>query len=346
MSPTRTEMRIEGACGHSTIVVGEPIEHLASYCDGATGMIVTDGTVARLYRHRFPPWPVMEIGTGEESKTLATVEGLYEAFLAHEIDRSSLIVAIGGGIVCDVAGFAASTYLRGLSFGFVPTTLLAQVDAGVGGKNGVNFRGYKNLVGTFTQPSFVLCDPTLLRTLPEAEVKNGFAEAIKQAAIGDETLFSYLEEHCREALALDPDVVGHVIHASLTVKRRLVLADEKEQGERRKLNFGHTLGHALEAVGLLRHGEAVSIGMVAAARLSIKSGLVRDEDAMRLEVLLRRFGLPVSTRMNADLVRQALKKDKKKQNDQIHFVLIDRIGHAKVVPIRVGELDGILDDLR
>ena len=173
-------------------------------------MIVTDGPVRACIGTGFRPWPVIEIGTGEESKTLATVERLYEAFLAHEIDRSSLIVAIGGGIVCDVAGFAASTYLRGLSFGFVPTTLLAQVDASVGGKNGVNFNGYKNLVGTFTQPRFVLCDPALLRTLPEAEVKNGFAEAVKQAAIGDETLFSYLEEHVREALSLDPDVVGHV----------------------------------------------------------------------------------------------------------------------------------------
>jgi 3-dehydroquinate synthase len=341
-----TQMHIDGASGHSTIVVGESIARLASYCDGATGMIVTDGPVVNLYRHTFPPWPVIEIGTGEKSKTLETVERLYEAVLAHEIDRSSLIVAIGGGIVCDVAGFAASTYLRGLSFGFVPTTLLAQVDAGVGGKNGVNFNGYKNLVGTFTQPSFVLCDPALLRTLPEAEVKNGFAEAIKQAAIGDEALFVYLEEQCHKALALDPAVVGHIVHTSLAIKRKIVLADEREQGERRKLNFGHTVGHALETVGLLRHGEAVSIGMVAAARLSVKSGLLREEDARRIEVLLRRFGLPVSTEMNADLVRHALRKDKKRHNDHIHFVLLDGIGSAKVVPVRIGELDGILDDLR
>lgn len=341
-----TEMHIDGASGRSTIMVGESIVRLASYCDDATGMIVTDGPVANLYRHRFPPWPVIEIGTGEESKTLKTVERLYEAFLAHEIDRSSLIVAIGGGIVCDVAGFAASTYLRGLSFGFVPTTLLAQVDAGVGGKNGVNFNGYKNLVGTFTQPSFVLCDPALLRTLPETEVKNGFAEAIKQAAIGDEALFVYLEEQCHKALSLDPAVVGHIVDASLVIKRKIVLADEREQGERRKLNFGHTVGHALETVGHLRHGEAVSIGMVAAARLSVESGLIREEDARRLEALLRRFGLPVSTEMNADLVRHALRKDKKRHNDQIHFVLLDGIGSARVVPVRIGELDGILDDLR
>ena len=246
-------------------------------------MIVTDGSVRSLYGDLFPPWEVIEIGIGERSKTLATVERIYEAFLQYEIDRSSFVVAIGGGLVCDVAGYAASTYLRGLRFGFVPTTLLAQVDASVGGKNGVNFKGYKNLVGTFTQPLFVLCDFALLKTLPEPELKNGFAEAIKTAAIGDAHLFSFLETAWKGALSLEPDVIERIVYDCLTVKSRIVSFDEREKGERRKLNFGHTVGHALEKVNHLRHGEAVSLGMVAAAKLSARRGFLTEDDVERLE---------------------------------------------------------------
>jgi 3-dehydroquinate synthase len=340
-----TQLEIEGVSGTSIILIGESMARLPRYCTAAKNVILTDRRVAELYGHQFPPWPVIEIGRGEEMKTLKTVGSLYGAFLGQEIDRSSLIVAIGGGIVCDVAGFAASTYLRGLRFGFVPSTLLAQVDAGVGGKNGVNFKGYKNLIGTFTQPAFVLCDPVLLRTLPEEEVKNGFAEAVKQAAIGDAAFFSYLERHCEEALSLDPGVIGHVIHASLSVKKRFVMADEKEQGERKKLNFGHTLGHALEAVNHYRHGEAISVGMVAAARLSVAQGRLPAKHAARLEALLARFGLPVRMVAESDLLWEALGRDKKRENDHIHFVLLDEIGQANVAPIRIGELNEILKDL-
>ena len=340
-----TELRIQGVSGESIILIGESMARLPQYCTATKSVILTDRRVAELYGHQFPTWPVIEIGRGEEMKTLKTVGSLYGAFLGQEIDRSSLIVAIGGGIVCDVAGFAASTYLRGLRFGFVPSTLLAQVDAGVGGKNGVNFKGYKNLIGTFTQPSFVLCDPALLRTLPEAEVKNGFAEVVKQAAIGDAALFSYLEGHCEEALSLDPDVIGHVTHASLSVKKRFVMADEKEQGERKKLNFGHTLGHAIEAVYSYRHGEAISVGMVAAARLSVAQGRLHEGQAARLEALLHRFGLPVRMVAESDFLWHALGRDKKRENDHIHFVLLDEIGRANVAPIRIGELNEILKDL-
>ena len=162
-------LQTKGASGQSTITMGEPLERLSAYCDAAKSVIITDGPVRALYGDLFPSWEVIEIGLGERSKTLATVNRLYQSFLRHEVDRSSFVVAIGGGLVCDVAGYAASTYLRGLRFGFVPTTLLAQVDASVGGKNGVNFRGYKNLVGTFTQPQFVLCDFSVLHTLPAPE---------------------------------------------------------------------------------------------------------------------------------------------------------------------------------
>jgi 3-dehydroquinate synthase len=327
-------------------MVGEPLGRLVSHCIGTKRVIITDGTVRALYGSLFPPWDVIEIGIGEQSKTLATVEKIYEAFLRYEVDRSSFVVAIGGGLVCDVAGYAASTYLRGLRFGFAPTTILAQVDASVGGKNGVNFKGYKNLVGTFTQPQFVLCDFSVLRTLPAPELKNGFAEAIKTAAVGDAQLFSFLEATWKGALSLEPDLIERIVYDCLALKSRIVALDETEKGERRKLNFGHTVGHALEKVNRLRHGEAVSLGMVAAARLSARRGLLSRNDAGRIEALLSKFELPVRTHMDANLVRDALRRDKKRENEEIHFVLLDGIGNARVMPIGIHELDEVLNDLR
>jgi 3-dehydroquinate synthase len=327
-------------------MMGEPLERLSSHCDAAKNVIITDGPVRALYGDLFPPWEVIEIGLGERSKTLATVSKLYESFLRHEVDRSSFVVAVGGGLVCDVAGYAASTYLRGLRFGFVPTTLLAQVDASAGGKNGVNFKGYKNLVGTFTQPRFVLCDFSVLRTLPLIELKNGFAEVIKTAAIGDAQLFSLLEASWKEALSLEPDLIERIIYACLALKSRIVSLDEKEKGERRKLNFGHTVGHALEKINHLRHGEAVSLGMVAAARLSTRRGLLSRKDAERIEGLLRKFDLPVRTHLNEGRVRNTLRKDKKRENEEIHFVLLDSIGNARVIPVGIREVDEVLRDLR
>ena len=339
-------IHIEAASGQSTIMVGESLEHLSSHFDATKRVIITDSPVRSFYGDLFPPCEVIEIGIGEPSKTLATVEKIYEALLRYEIDRSSFVVAIGGGLVCDVAAYAASTYLRGLRFGFVPTTLLAQVDASVGGKNGVNFKGYKNLVGTFTQPLFVLCDFALLKTLPEPELKNGFAEAIKTAAIGDAHLFSFLETAWKGALSLEGDVIERIVYDCLTVKSRIVSFDEREKGERRKLNFGHTVGHALEKVNHLRHGEAVSLGMVAAAKVSVRRGLLTQNDLERIEGLLGRFDLPVKTHVNADLVRDALRKDKKREDEEIYFVLLDGIGNARVAPVGIDELDEVFNDLR
>lgn len=325
--------------------MGESITKLEAYCDKRVPVVVTDHTVRSNHGHLFPPGPVIEIGEGEESKTLATVEAVYEALLRNEVDRSSLIVGIGGGIVCDVAGFAASTYLRGLSFGFVPTTLLAQVDASVGGKNGVNLHGYKNLIGTFSQPSFVLCDPRLLLTLSREQLINGYAEVVKQAAIGDPHLFAFLEENWEEALTLEPEIMERVVHDSLRIKTALVSEDEKEAGERRKLNFGHTIGHGLEKVYHLRHGEAVSIGMAAAARLSMARGLLSAADIGRLEALLVRLGLPVRMAIDTVSVIDALRKDKKREGELVHFVLLQEIGRAVVVPIGIEEIEGVLNDL-
>jgi 3-dehydroquinate synthase len=336
---------VESPSGRSVLAVGESLEHLHSYCDAASGVIITDGTVRGLHGNRLPSWTVIEIGVGEESKTLKTVHEVYEEFLRLEVDRSSFVLGVGGGIVCDVAGFAASTYLRGLRFGFVPTTVLAQVDASVGGKNGVNLRGYKNLVGTFSQPVFVLCNMELLKTLPLVEIRNGFAEVIKQAAIGDGELFAFLEQTRQKALSLEPEAMERIVHDSLNVKSGIVSQDEKEAGERRKLNFGHTLGHALEKAYKVRHGEAVSVGMAAAARLSVARGLLPENDLRRLEDLLIDYGLPVKMQIEGNLVLDGLRKDKKREDETIRFVLLDAIGSAKIVPIRISELEGVIVDL-
>jgi 3-dehydroquinate synthase len=340
------KLTLEGRTGRSLITTGDAIAHLPSYCERARSIIVTDSTVRNFHGFRFPPWSVIEIGTGEAAKTLETVESVYDGFLREGLDRTSMVVAVGGGIVCDVAGFAASTFLRGLSFGFVPTTLLAQVDASVGGKNGVNLHGYKNLVGTFAQPAFVLCDPSLLGTLPEEEVRNGFAEVIKQAAIGDPALFSFLESAREEALSLDTGIVERIVDDCVKVKTGIVSRDELETGERRKLNFGHTVGHAIEKVHGLRHGEAVSAGMMAAMRLSMKKGLTGPEDALRLQALLAAFGLPVAISCDRESILQAIEKDKKRSEGEILFVLLEAIGSARVIPVKIGEIGEVIDDLR
>ena len=230
----------------SAIFVGERFRGLTRYLPPGKAAIITDPNVRAIYGHRFPPCPVIEMGTGEGAKTLDTVREIYERLMDLEADRSWFVVGIGGGIVCDVAGFVASTYMRGVPFGFVATTLLSQVDASVGGKNGVNFHAFKNMVGTFRQPDWVMCDTDLLKTLPKAELRSGLAEVIKTAAIGDERLFSFMEGHYGEVLDLKHEATERVVYDTVRVKTAIVNRDAEEQGERRKLNFGHTLGHAIE----------------------------------------------------------------------------------------------------
>ena len=255
------------------------------------------------------------------------------------------VIGIGGGIVCDIAGFVASTYLRGVRFGFVSSTLLSQVDASVGGKNGVNFEGYKNIIGVFNQPQFVICDLNLLNTLPKKEVLCGLAEVVKHAAIGDMDLFTYLEDHYQKALALDTGVIERLVYDSVVIKSAIVNRDENEKGERRKLNFGHTFGHAVEKTTGVPHGEAVSVGMVMASVLSVKKGHLMAKDAERIKKLLQRLKLP--TRLEADrkTVFDALRKDKKRKGDQIYFVLLNDIGNPFVDQISIEELEAMVNDI-
>ena len=337
-------LEIHGSTGDSTIRVGEKLQNLGKYIPAENVVIITDVNVKRFYQDNFPPYPVITIQTGEKIKNLDTVRSIYGKFVEFGVDRSTVIIGIGGGIVCDITGFAASTFLRGVKFGFVSSTLLSQVDASVGGKNGVNFKGYKNMIGVFNQPEFVICDLNLLNTLPKKEVLCGLAEIVKHAAIGDADLFKYLEEHYQKALALDTGVIERLVYDSVIIKSTIVNRDEKEKGERRKLNFGHTFGHAMEKTTGVRHGEAVSAGMVMASELSVKRGHLRPNKSERIKSLLRNLKLPTRLQADRKTVLDALQKDKKRQGDSIYFVLLEDIGKPFVDKISITELEDLIDD--
>ena len=346
------ELAVDVADGRrSRILVGESPAALPRYLPDRGVVIITDSTVRGHHGDRFPDVPVLSIGTGEGIKTLETVRDLYGRLMALGADRSAFLVGIGGGIVCDITGFVAATYLRGVRFGFVATTLLAQVDASVGGKNGVNVDGYKNMAGTFRQPEFVLCPPDLLRTLPRegSGLRCGFAEMIKHGAIADADHFADLEENADSALALDEAVIERLVHDSVRIKAAIVSRDEHEAGERRKLNFGHTFGHAIERGGGWTHGEAVAVGMVLAADLSVQEGYLAPEQRDRLVRLIRRFRLPTGWKatpwrgssavgIDKERVIEALGKDKKRHQEAIRFVFLRGIGAATVAPASLTSL--------
>ncbi len=337
------KLEISAGTGASRLLVGETLVALEREVPMESAIVITDDNVWKVCGNRFPDWPVIRIGTGEEIKTLDTVQRIYERLVKLEADRAAFVVGIGGGIVCDVSGFVASTYMRGLRFGFVATTLLSQVDASVGGKNGVNLGGYKNMVGVFNQPEFVICDLDLLKTLPQKEILCGFAEIVKHGAIGDRDLFELLEKRTGEALALNPEVIERVVYDSIVLKAAVVNRDEKETGERRKLNFGHTLGHAIEKVTGISHGEAVSAGMVFASFLSVEKGLLPKSEADRIPALLKKLGLPTRVTADAGRLKDALKRDKKREGQGVFFVLLSAIGTAVVEEISYPELSKALD---
>lgn len=332
------EIIVQGQSGRSRVLIGETLANLDRHLPEGRAIIITDENVARIYGDRFPQVEVITIGCGETHKTMETLAAIYDRLIALEADRSAFIVGIGGGIVGDVTGFAASTYMRGVRFGFVASTLLAQVDATVGGKNGVNFKGYKNMVGVFNQPDFVIIDIGLLKTLPPEEIACGLAEIVKHACIADAAYFADIEANCDAIAALDETVMLRLVRRSVEIKAAVVNQDEREAGERRKLNFGHTLGHAFEKTLGISHGAAVSAGMVLAAELSLRKGLLGQDAFARIKALLTRLHLPTEIDFDRQAVFNALKKDKKRQRAQMHFVLLQELGRAVVHTIAIEEI--------
>jgi 3-dehydroquinate synthase len=271
---------------------------------------------------------------GEAHKTLATLSDLLTRFLEHGADRTTSVVALGGGVVGDIAGFAAAIYQRGVPFVQIPTTLLAQVDSSVGGKTGVNHALGKNMIGAFYQPRIVLIDPDCLRTLPRREFASGLAEVVKYGAIRDVAFFAWLESEMPRLRARDADALTHAITQSCRVKAQIVAADERELGERALLNFGHTFGHAIETgigYGEWLHGEAVAAGMVLAAKLSARLGWIEPDDVARLATLLESAGLPImAPPMDVAHWLTLLGRDKKVRRGQLRLVLLRALGRAVV----------------
>jgi len=272
---------------------------------------------------------------GEKTKSVKSLAQCYDGLAAHRLERKSFVVALGGGVIGDLAGFAAASYLRGIPFIQVPTTLLAQVDSSVGGKTGINLPAGKNLAGAFYQPRLVICDLTTLETLPERELRAGLAEVIKYGIIYDAAFFRRLEKEIDTALARNPAVLAKIIARCCQIKADVVSQDETETGLRAILNFGHTIGHAIEnsaGYGKYLHGEAISIGQVFAARLSQRLHGMADKDSRRIEALLARAGLPTHATFTAAQKQRlfaAMKLDKKVSAGEIKFVLARKIGEVE-----------------
>ncbi len=338
-------LSIEGSTGNSEIIVNTPFIIAKELLEDERTFIITDTNVRALYEKDFPPGEIITIGTGEKIKTLRTVEQIYKKLVELEADRSSFILGIGGGIVCDIAGFAASTYMRGVRFGFIASTLLAQADAAIGGKNGVNFEGYKNMIGIFKQPEFVICDPAMLRTLPERELKTGFAEIIKHALISSSELFEYLVKNNKKALDLNPEIIEDLVYHSVSIKSEIVNRDESEKGERRKLNFGHTIAHALEKTTELTHGEAVAAGIGISSKLSMKYSNLSAGDETKIHELLKQFDLNRKISFSCSDVKKAIRKDKKREKEIIYCIMLKKIGESIIKEIPITVMEGIIDDM-
>lgn len=304
---------------------------------GRRVVTITDPTVYALYHDTIDALGesvVIEGGErGEGGKTFSTIERICAELIEKRADRQTFILGFGGGIVTDIAGFVAAIYLRGVDCGLVATTLLAQVDAAVGGKNGVNVGGYKNMAGTFRRPRFVVCDVDVLDTLSEREFRAGLAEMIKAGVVGDAALFELLENH---DLRTDKALLTGAVRAAIEVKSRIVDADEMERGERRKLNLGHTFGHAIERLtGEFNHGEAVAIGMVLACGVGRELGVTDAATAERITRTLARCGLPTATDIPFEELARVARHDKKSENGAVNFVLPRTIGNVEIRKIAI-----------
>ena len=338
------QIKLTTPSGSTEILVGENLS------SGLTKIVrppvlLVDEHVLCEHQDFFDCFKCITIPSGEGYKNMQTVENIYRELVNLEVDRSSMIVGVGGGLATDVAGYVASTYLRGIPFGFISSTLLGQVDASIGGKNGVNLDGYKNMIGNIRQPSFVWCDLSLLKTLARKEYVSGIAEVIKYGAIWGNNFLNYLKDHMTELLKLDIKVLEHVVTLSAQIKVDVVQKDEKESDLRRILNFGHTIGHAIEREKKVLHGEAVAVGMVMAAQLSHNLGLLPASDVDIIQNLVKSAGLPCEMDLDPKIIFQNIRKDKKKSGEHIHFVLLDGLGKTLIKTISLSELKPMIDDL-
>ncbi|PVX49900.1 3-dehydroquinate synthase [Balneicella halophila] len=328
------KIEIEG----SKIYVGESYQNITKYLPDAQIIMISDMNVYTHYKHFIDKYDNIIIPTGEKSKNWSTVALIVEELLKLKADRNTFLVGMGGGVVTDITGFVASVFMRGVRFGFIASSLLAQVDASLGGKNGINFHTFKNMIGVFNTPEFVICDAELLKTLPKREVQSGFGEIIKHALIKDHELFVYLKENYKLLLELENRTLEFVIWKAIGIKALVVSNDWLEKGERKQLNFGHTLGHAIENNSDYTHGEAVAVGMYWASKWSVEKGILSETDFAEVQHILKLYRLPINFSLDKYILTSYLLKDKKKHGSAIDFVFLKEIGAAQVMSVPMEEL--------
>ena len=329
--------------GGSRIYIGNAEQLLKEILPEKRVIVISDSNLDRTHHDLIAPYEHILIGLGEQAKSLVTLDEIYRRLIELGADRSTFILGIGGGIVTDIAGFVASTYMRGVEFGFITTTLLGSVDASVGGKNGVNVGGFKNMVGTFSQPNFVICDVALLHSLPNREFRAGLAEVIKTAILGDKELFERLEQTSFEELRQNDELLSEIIIRSVKVKASVVAEDEREGGRRRILNLGHTIAHAIEkCTSKFSHGEAVAIGLFHITNTSLSQNNIAESDAKRIFTLLSRYGFDTSLQIERKQLFDAIKGDKKRKGNALHIILPTAIGAVEDRLISFEELESLL----
>ncbi len=324
--------------GSVTYYMNSPAAGLRTLCPPESTILITDAHVQAAWPQLFEDYRTITIPAGEHNKTLETVGDIIAQLVTAGADRKSTIVGIGGGVVTDITGLAASVFMRGVKFGYVPASLLAMVDAAIGGKNGVNVGMWKNMAGVIQQPAFIWYDTALLQTLPEAEWSNGFAEVIKYGAICDPMLLDELSAHDLKHYRQNELALKNLIATCTRLKNEIVLADEREGGLRKILNFGHTAGHALERIYDLPHGQAVAAGMVIACYISEKKTGLPPAVTGQITDTLKRYGLNQLTDIDTDKVMDLLKADKKKNGTTIDYILLSDKGEAKIVPMPSDEI--------
>ena len=305
-------------------------------------VIITDDNVYHHHTKKFSGWQTIVITPGEKYKVQSTADAIIDKLIKMEVHRKTILIGVGGGVITDITGYVASIYMRGIEFGFVPTTLLAMVDASIGGKNGVDVGVFKNLVGVIRQPEFILHDMNFLNTLPQNEWENGFAEIIKHACIKDAAMFRELETNTFRKYQARKKMICDLVQRNTILKTKVVQQDEYEKGDRRLLNFGHTLGHALENLYSFSHGQAISIGMSFASVVSEKT--LGFKEAGRVTSLLLKYDLPTFAEFDKTKVFDVFKMDKKREKKEINYVLLKKIGQGVVRPNLLIHLKRLIEE--
>lgn len=320
----------------------DSLEHFLGKFDATNLALLIDENVNYHFGARFEPYYKFIIPSGEDQKSISTIDHVIRFLMDSGIDRKGSIIGIGGGVVCDITGFAASIYLRGVNFGFLPSTLLAMCDAAIGGKNGVNFLSAKNIIGVINQPQFIGYHYPFLDTLPQEEYTNGMAEVIKHAFLDGLKFIDYLKENYILIKSGDIPVLEKMITWSCQVKSKIVEKDEMEQGERKKLNLGHTLGHAIEVNSNLSHGQSVSIGMHMAAKIAHQKKLCAIETCRIIEELCKLFDLPLDSGISSRPIMNSIVYDKKRKSGEIDFVIPIAPGKVEILAIPLEELEDLI----